>query len=215
VPLRGERSSTTTCVPQRRPHVNSQLPRATHIRRLRLVADQLDAQLARQRGPCGDLLGVPLGDADVERLAGPHQVGEGGHRLLERNGHVVPVCLVEVDVVRLEPAQRGVTALDDVLAGEPSVVVSGTGRPVDLREHLERFTPLPGERAAEHRLGTGAGIDVSGVEGRDARVEGGTHAGVGGVLLDLAAVGEPVAVGDLGDGQAGTAESSEFHVTGP
>jgi hypothetical protein len=44
---------------------------------------------------------------------------------------------------------------------------------------------------------------AGGVEGGDPRVEGGPHTGVRGVLLDLAAVREPVAVGDLGDGQYG------------
>ena len=89
-----------------------------------------------------------------------------------------------------------------------------TGRPVDLGEQLVGGAALAGQRAAEHGLGLGAGVDVGGVEGGDAGVEGGAHAGERGVLLDLAPVGEPVAVGDRGDGQAGAAEASEFHVSG-
>ena len=76
---------------------------------LRLVADQLDAEVAGEGRAGGDLLGPPLADPDVEHLAGAHQVGEGGHRLLERHGRVVAVGLVEVDVVGLQPlaARRG------------------------------------------------------------------------------------------------------------
>ena len=43
-------------------------------------------------------------------------------------------------------------------------------------------------------------------------VERGPDAGDGGVLLDLRTVGDPVAVRDLADQQAGTAEVTEFHV---
>ena len=46
-----------------------------------------------------DLLGGPLAHADVQRLALADDVGEGLHRLLERRLGVVPVRLVEVDVV--------------------------------------------------------------------------------------------------------------------
>ena len=81
-----------------------------------------DAQLARQRGGRADLLGAPLGDADVERLAGAHDVGEGEHRLLERRLVVVAVRLVEVDVVGAQPPQRAVDRLQDVLARQAAVV---------------------------------------------------------------------------------------------
>src|SRR5690606_27430512 len=67
------------------------------------------------------------------------------------------------------------------------------------------------EGAAEDLLRRGVRVDVRGVEGRDAHVEGGAHAGDGGVLLDLGGVRQPVAEGDLGDFQAGTAEESMLH----
>ena len=41
-----------------------------------------------------------------------------------------------------------------------------------------------------------------------------THCGRD-VVLDLRAVGEPVAVGDLGDLEAGVAEVAEFHALDP
>ena len=49
-------------------------------------------------------LGRPLADADVEGLALPHDVREGLHRLFQRGLVVVAVGLVEVHVVRLQPA---------------------------------------------------------------------------------------------------------------
>ena len=121
---------------------------------LRLVGDQGDVQLAGERVRAADVLGPPLRDADVERLAGVHDVGEGLHRLLERGLVVVAVRLVEVDVVGAEPAQRPVDRGHDVLARQPVVVVpAGAGRPVDLREDLaaRRGAPPPAPCRARSR----------------------------------------------------------------
>jgi hypothetical protein len=81
------------------------------------------------------------------------------------------VRLVEVDVVGLQPLQRGVAALQDVLARQAAVVLARPGRPVDLGEDLQALAPLALERLAQDALGLGAGIDVSGVEGGDADVQ--------------------------------------------
>ena len=78
--------------------------------------------------PVADLVGRPLADADVERLALADDVGEGLHRLLERRLVVVAVGLVEVDVVGLQPLQRAVDRLHDVLAGQAGVVLPAWGR---------------------------------------------------------------------------------------
>ena len=123
--------------------------------------------------------------------------------------------LVQVDVVGLQPAQRAVDRLHDVLAGQAAVVAAGAGRPVDLGEDLQPLAALALQRPAEDRLGPGAGVDVGGVEGGDAEVEGGADAGGGGVLLDLGAVGDPVAVRDLADEQAGPAEMTKLHAREP
>ena len=104
----------------------------------------------------------------------------------------------------------------DVLARQAVVVgPAGAGRPVDLGEDLQRLAPLAGQGLAEHRLGRGVGVDVGGVEGRDAVVEGRAHAGERGVLLDLRAVGEPVAVGDLADLETAGAEVACLHGVDP
>ena len=168
-------------------------------------------ELLGQRLGLADLLGPPFGDADVERLAGPDDVRERLHRLLERRLVVVAVRLVQVDVVELQPAQRGVDALADVLAREPDLVGALPHRPVDLGEDLEPGAGLTLQRPSEDLLGATACVDVGGVERRDAAVESRVHAGLRGVLLDLAAVGDPVAVGQLADLEPTATEKAVIH----
>ena len=144
-----------------------------------------------------DLLGPPLRHADVQHLAGAHEVVEGAQRLLERRLVVEAVRLVEVDVVGLQPLQRRVAALHDVLARQAAVVLARAGRPVHLGEDLEALAPGALERLAEDRLGLGLRVHVSGVERRDADVERLVHARGGLLGLHLRAVRQPVAVADL------------------
>ena len=101
------------------------------------------------------------------------------------------------------------------LRDRPRSLRPGPGGPEDLGEDLQPFAALAVERAAEHGLGPGAGVDVGGVEGGDPEVERGSHARGGGVLLDLGAVGDPVAVRDLADEHAGSAEVTKFHAREP
>src|SRR5439155_5732108 len=178
---------------------------------LRLAGDQWYAQLAGQLPGGPELRRLPFRHADVERLAGPYDVGERLHRLFQRRLVVVPVRLVQVDVVGLQPPQRAVDRFEDVLAGQAPVVAARAGRPVDLGEDLQALPALPLQRPAEHRLRARTGVHVGRVERGDAQVEGGPHAGGGGVLLDLRAVGDPVAVRDLADHQARAAQVSELH----
>ena len=85
----------------------------------------------------GDLVGPPLGDADIQHLALADQVVEGAQRLLQRRLVVVAVRLVEVHVVGLQPPERVVGGLHDVLAGQAAVIRARADRPVDLREDLQ------------------------------------------------------------------------------
>ena len=98
-----------------------------------------------------------------------------------------------------------------MLAREPAIIHAGAGREVDLRADLQALAPLAGERLPEHLLGPGVGVDVGGVEGRDARVKGGMDGGPGRLVIDLRPVRDPVAVGDLADEQAASAEVSVLH----
>ena len=153
-----------------------------------------------------NLVGRPLTDPDVERLALPHHVGERLHGLFEGRFDVVAVRLVEVDVVGTEALERAVDRLHDVLARQAGVVGAlGTDGPVDLGEDLQGLAAPTGQRAPQNLLGGRVGVGVGGVEGGDARVEGRADAGLCGVVFDLRPVGQPVAVGDCGNLQAAAA----------
>ncbi len=64
-----------------------------------------------------DLLRGPLAEADVARLARLDHLGERPHGLLDGDVHVEAVALVEVDVVGLQPREREVDLLADLLRG--------------------------------------------------------------------------------------------------
>ena len=100
----------------------------------------------------------------------------------------------------LQPLERTVDRLEDVLARQAGIVRTlRAGGPVDLGEDLDRLATLALERLAENGLCRGVRVDVGSVEGRDAVVERRSHTRFRDVVLHLRAVGEPVAVGDLGD----------------
>ncbi len=66
-----------------------------------MVGDEVDAEFFGQFVTGADLVGGPFTDADVEGFALPDDVGKCLHRLFQRGFEVVPVCLVQVDVVGL------------------------------------------------------------------------------------------------------------------
>ncbi|MBG9885263.1 hypothetical protein ABE10_01405, partial [Bacillus toyonensis] len=143
---------------------------------LGLVRDELDAQLRRQGMTGSQLLRRPLRDADVEGLALSNDVGEGLEGLLQRRLVVVPMRLVEIDVVGAEATEGAVDRLHDVLATEAGVVRSlGAGGEVDLGEDLQALAALAGEGFAEDDLRGRVGIGVCGVERGDPGVESGVH----------------------------------------
>src|SRR5215213_3278270 len=110
---------------------------------LRLVRDQLEPQFLGQCRAVTKLVGGPFTDADVEDLAPPYEITERLHRLFERRGVVVAMRLIEIDVIGLQPAQRAVDRLQDVLARQTDIVVSFRTRGTeDLRENLQRLAPL-------------------------------------------------------------------------
>ena len=85
----------------------------------------VEAHVVGQPQGVGDLLGGPLGHPDVVDLALADEVVEGPHGLFERGLVVVAVGLEQIDVVGLQPLQRRVERLDDVLAREAPVVGVG------------------------------------------------------------------------------------------
>src|SRR5262245_15565511 len=124
---------------------------------------------------------------------------------------VVAVRLVEIHIVGLEPTQRAVNAFHNVLAGEAAIVLTWADVPEHLREDLEAFAALAGQRPTEDLFRPGLGVDVRGVECGDSGVERGPDTCVGGVLGYLGRVRDPVAVRNLTDDQTAAAEVSVLH----
>src|SRR6202042_3328067 len=78
----------------------------------RVVAglDTVEAGQPKRLGPADgphQLIGQEVRAADVAHLALVHEVIEGAQGLVDRRGPVVPVQLVQVDVVGLQAPQRG------------------------------------------------------------------------------------------------------------
>ena len=120
----------------------------------------------------GELPGVHGRGAEIAHLASLHHVVEGFERLLPRGRVVVAVDLVQVDVVRAEPAQRMVDLGHDRLAGQAAAVGSWSHRVaqfggdddgVAIGEVLEC--------AAEDLLAGAVGVHVRCVEEVDPRLE--------------------------------------------
>ena len=151
-----------------------------------------------------------VGDARVQRLAGPDDIHEGLHRLLQRGLGVEPMGVEEVHVIEVHPFQALVQARHQVFAGAPFAV--GTGPHVIARlggdeqlvaeggeglahDHPERFLGRP----------VGRTVVVGEVEVDDTVVEG--------VMGHLQGVRErvyvaevvPQAQGDLGEEDAAAA----------
>ena len=180
---------------------------APQHRVLRLAGDELRhaGHVERRLDP----VRRPLAEADVARLAGLDDLGQRLHRLLERRVVVVAVALVEVDVVGLQPLQRGVDLLVDLLAREAAVAPAH--REVDLGRERERVARVAGEDLAPGALGRAAAVHVGGVEERDAGVERRARARLGLLAADAARVGQPRAERDDRDLEFRVAELTMFH----
>ena len=108
--------------------------------------------------------------AEVADLALVNQVGECAEGLVEVGLGVPAVDLVEVDPVGAEPAQRVLDLADDPAAGAATVVEVVAHRHERLgREH--DVVAASREGLADDDLGLAGGVDVCGVDERDARVE--------------------------------------------
>ena len=115
---------------------------------LRLVGDQRHVQLTGQGGAPGDLVGGPLGDADVEHLAlpGPGRRTRGTSPPAASSGRSGAPGRGR----RSRSAAGAASAssrLDDVLAAQAAVVRAGAGRPEDLGEDLQALPALAVQRA--------------------------------------------------------------------
>jgi len=121
------------------------------------------------------------------------------------------VGLVQIDVVRLETAQGTVDRLQDVLAGQPAVILARAGRPIDLGEDLQALPTLPEECPPQHLLRARGGIDIRCIKRRDAFLQRRVNTCDRRLFLYLRTVGDPVSIGDLTDHQPAAAKMSIVH----
>ena len=119
------------------------------------------------------LLQLPTAEvarADIADGSLPYQRVQRGEGLLQRRPVVPDMHLVQVDVVRTEPAEAGPYGVEDVLAGQTTVVRPGA----HLAERLcgdDVVVTAPGlQPAAEDLLGPAVSVDVGGVDEGAARV---------------------------------------------
>ena len=108
---------------------------------------------------------------DVAHLAGADQVVERAQRLVDRHGRLRAVDLVEVDIVGLQAAQRGLALGDDVAAivagGQDVVVVHAA---VYLgRQHDPVALAVALERLADDLLAAATIVDVGRIQKVDPR----------------------------------------------
>ncbi len=161
---------------------------------------------------CADLFGCPFRRAPVEHLALMDEIGHGADGFFDGRLRVGPMAEIQIEVIHLEPAQRGVTRFHDVLAAKALLVWLFTAP-----EHLARHDELiarPSLRLEDFahddlRLPGGVGLGV--VEEIDARIEGGGHQIAGGLLADLLSKRDPGAKRKRADFQTGLAEAAVFH----
>src|SRR3954454_11097036 len=157
------------------------------------------------------LLGSPLAEAQVARLAARDDLLARLDRLLDRYVGVEAMALVEVDVLDLQAPERRIDLLGDLGGREPTVLRIVGHRAPDLRREDVRVARAPCEDLPPCALGCAAAIDVRRVEEVDAGLEGRVGARARLVERDAAGVGEPGAERDLGDLEGRRAELAVAH----
>ena len=127
--------------------------------------------------------GRGLGQAEVADLAGLDELGHGADGLLDRDGLVDAVLVVEVDVVDAEALQRGVAGRADVVGAAVDADHGAVGEALvaELGGELDLVAPAGDGLADELLVGEGA-VHVGGVEEGHAEVERPVD-GVGAALL--------------------------------
>ena len=165
---------------------------------------------ARDEFGFGDAPRRKIRIADVAHLALPDQVVERAQRFLDRRQRIVIVLLVEIDVVGLQPLQAGFDGGHDV-APRRALLGAVVAHRLGIFGRQHDVLAAVAEHLAQHGLGAAhAGIDVGGVEQRDAEIDRLVdHLARG---FEIGALAEIVAAeADGGNAQAGAAEIANFH----
>ena len=148
--------------------------------------------------------------AEIADLALPHQIVERAQGFVDRRQRIVIVLLVEIDVVGLQPGQAGFDRGHDVAPRRALLGAVGRHR-LGIFGRQHDVLAAVAEHLAQHGLGAAhAGVDVGGIEQRDAEIDRLVdHLARG---FQIGALAEIIAAeADRGDAQAGAAEITNLH----
>jgi hypothetical protein len=169
-------------------------------------------------GGLHDLDSRPLGSSPVVgKVQVADNLGEALDNLLHGSADIRPVCENNVHVWLLQPLQRALETLDNVLPAEAaSVGLLAASAEEDLGgEHVLITRPVELlERLTHLDLALAVGVDLGGVEEVDTVVPGSLHALLDNVAVLGAAVGEPSSEREDGDLEAAGSQVAELHVLG-
>ena len=163
-----------------------------------------------------DLGTGPFAHAPVQGLAPLDQVAHRPAGLLQRRVLVVPMALVEVEILDAQPTKRLVHLLVEMFAGKPPVVRGRKGpvgfvRPEDLGGQHVGFAREGTEGVAHDRFGSTGAVGVRGVEEVDAGLVG-DSVELGGAVQVPAVEGEPGSEADLRNEESAVTEVAIVHV---
>ena len=136
-----------------------------------LGAEALEVAVAGGPLRLDDLAGGERRGADVADLALLDEVGQRAERLVDVDGRVRAVHLVEVDPVGAQAPQRALDLADDPAARDAALVGVVAHRSPELRGQ-DDVVAAALERLADDLLGLAGRVDVGGVDEVDAGIEG-------------------------------------------
>jgi hypothetical protein len=164
-------------------------------------------------------LTVDLREADVPHVPGLDHLLDRAHRFLDRHRRVQPGGTVDVDVVGAQPGQRVGQEVPHRL-GTAVLPAEHMARPPQLAELDAEHVAVPvpaAQRLGEQQLVVAHGVEVAGVDQREAGLQRGVHRGDA-----LRAVGRTVgarhahrAQAERGNGRPGAAQGSCLHRVSP
>ncbi len=148
--------------------------------------------LARDGICLGNLLRAPFRRAPIEHLALVDEIAHRPRGFLNGRLGVGPMAEVEIEIIDLEPFQRLVAGLHDMLAAQP-FLIGLLAAPKDFAGDKKRIARpvLLAKDISHHRLGTAAGVSLGVVEEIDALVVGRGHQVSGDIVANLLTEGDP------------------------
>ncbi len=159
------------------------------------------ADLPRRERRAGEVADLPLADQVIQR----------GEALLDGRGRVRAVQIVQVDVVRAQPAQADLHRAHQVVPAAPLVVRPVPDGPPPLGGHDDLLARQPLQRPADDLLAPPVAVGDGGVPEVDARVERPAQDADGLVVRRVSAPVVPPQT-DLADLQPAATQTAKLHV---